>query len=294
MTARTLATAILLASSGAGVVGGSSDAPSGAHAVPPPGDPSADPRPAAPARAGASPGAMVAVPGGSFRAAERVGPLSDTAAYHRVAPFLLDATEVTVAEYGACVRAGRCTPAGSQVSGVGLAAADRARWSQACNGDRSDRADHPANCVDWIQAEAFCAWAGKRLPTEPEWEWAARGGAAGRPYPWGEGPPVDRACWSGEAQRAGAPRGGTCPVATHPAGGTPSGIQDLAGNVWEWTSTREAVFTDSRGRGGSPARVARGGGWADTTPGALGVGHRGKDTPDTRAADLGFRCARGR
>jgi formylglycine-generating enzyme required for sulfatase activity len=237
---------------------------------------------------------MVAVPGGTFRAAERVGPLSDTSAYHRVAPFLLDAREVTVSEYGACVRAGRCTPAWTTVRWSGVPAAEQARWSGACNGDRADRADHPVNCVDEAQAEAFCAWAGKRLPTEPEWEWAARGGPVGTPYPWGGTPPADRACWSGDGNGAGSARSGTCPAGTHPAGGTPSGIQDLAGSVWEWTSTRDAVFMDSRGRGGFPARIVRGGGWGDTNPAALTAGHRVKDALGDRAADLGFRCARSR
>lgn len=233
---------------------------------------------------------MVAVPAGRFRAGARIGPLEDTVAYHAVGPFLLDATEVTVGAYAACVRAGRCTPAATTVRWDGLSPAERARWSEACNGERVDRADHPVNCVDWFQAQAYCAFAGKRLPTEEEWEWAARGGAAGAGYPWGEAPPADRACWSG----ADAPQLGTCPVGSHPAGATPSGLRDLAGNVWEWTATRDVLFADSRGRGGTPARIARGGGWADRDPGRLAALRRVKDAPGDRAADLGFRCARSR
>lgn len=236
---------------------------------------------------------MVSVPGGSFRAGQRVGPLEDTVVYHRVASFLLDAKEVTVTAYAACVRARRCTPAGTTVAWEGLSPADRARWSMACNGDRADRGDHPVNCVDWDQAAAFCAWAGKRLPTEAEWEWAARGGAEATVFPWGNDPPADRACWSG-ADGAVAPRAGTCPVGSHPRGATPTGIQGLGGNVWEWTATRDAVFTDSRGRGGSPAWIARGGGWGDTAPGRLAAAARARDVPPSRAADLGFRCARSR
>lgn len=238
--------------------------------------------------------AMVAVPGGSFRAGERIGPLDDTVVYHRVAPFLLDATEVTVAAYAACVRAGRCTPAAATVRWEGLVDAERARWSAACNRDRADRADHPVNCVDWEQAAAFCAWAGKRLPTEAEWEWAARGAAAGTVFPWGNEPPSDRACWSGAAEGTDGSRAGTCPVGSHPGGGTLSGLQDLAGNVWEWTATRDTVYADSRGRGGTPVRIARGGGFGDSAPGRLAAAARAKDVPGSRAADLGFRCARSR
>jgi formylglycine-generating enzyme required for sulfatase activity len=199
-----------------------------------------------------------------------------------------------VSAYAACVAAGRCTPAATSVLWQGLPAAERARWSEGCNGARADRADHPVNCVDWFQAEAFCAFAGKRLPTEEEWEWAARGGSAGKTYPWGEAPPADRACWSGEGSAGGARRTGTCPVASHPSGASAAGIHDLAGDVWEWTATRDVVFADSRGRGGSPARIARGGGWGEDRADLLTAARRAKDLPGDRAADLGFRCVRSR
>jgi formylglycine-generating enzyme required for sulfatase activity len=240
-----------------------------------------------------APAGMIALPGGTYRAAERVGPLGDVL-YTRVAPFLLDRTEVTVSEYAACVRAGRCTPAATTVRWEGLSGAERGRWSAACNGERADRGDHPVNCVDWHQAAAFCAFAGKRLPTEAEREWAARGGAAGTAYPWGDLAPADRACWSGPGHDGGGAPTGTCPVGSHAAGAAPSGVQDLAGNVWEWTSTADVVAADSRGRGGTPVRIARGGGWADTEPSRLTAGARAKDASVERAADLGFRCARGR
>jgi formylglycine-generating enzyme required for sulfatase activity len=250
------------------------------------------PQGAAATPAGEPSAAEVTLPGGWFRAGARVGPLEDTSAYHRVAPFLLDPTEVTVVAYLACVHAGRCTPAGTEVRWEGITPAERGRWAGACNGDRADRADHPVNCVDWDQARAYCAFAGKRLPTEEEWEWAARNGAAGTTHPWGDDPPADQACWSGGARDA--PRSGTCPVGSHPIGATRSGIQDLAGGVWEWTATHDVILPDSRGRGGSPARIVRGGGWGDVVPGTLTAAHRAKDPPGARAADLGFRCARSR
>ena len=266
------------------------------------GSPSARPQ-TAPALANASPDAAAAttaapreigIPGGTLQAGQPRGPTSTTVVYERVEPFLLDATEVTVSAYAACVRAGRCAPAATTVQMEGLPAAEAARWSAACNGDRPDRADHPVNCVDFPQAQAYCAFAGKRLPSEAEWEWAARGGGAGIAYPWGNDPPGDRVCWGGPGNETAGPRSGTCPVATHPRGATPSGVQDLAGNVWEWTSSEDVVAADSRGRGGTPVKIARGGGWSSTTPAQLTAAIRAKDLPTMRAADLGFRCARSR
>jgi len=238
--------------------------------------------------------AMVEIPGGSYTLGEPGGIYGDTGSIVRVSTFLLDATEVTVSAYAACVRAGRCAPAATTVQMEGLPAAEAARWSAACNGDRPDRAEHPVNCVDWSQAQAYCAFAGKRLPSEAEWEWAARGGGAGIAYPWGNDPPGDRVCWGGPGNETAGPRSGTCPVATHPRGATPSGVQDLAGNVWEWTSSEDVVAADSRGRGGTPVKIARGGGWSSTTPAQLTAAIRAKDLPTMRAADLGFRCARSR
>jgi formylglycine-generating enzyme required for sulfatase activity len=250
--------------------------------------------PAAAVEPAAATTAMVAIPGGSFKAGEAVGHLSDTAAYHRVAPFLLDATEVTVAAYAACVEARRCKPAAATIKWEGVKPADAATWSAFCNRDRADRADHPVNCVDWSQARDYCAWAGKRLPRAEEWEWAARNGEAGTPYPWGDEPPADRPCWSGAEGEKGARRDGTCPAGSHPAGDTRSGVKDLAGNVWEWTGTGDVIMPDSRGRGGTPARIAHGGGWADRDPKDLAAQRRAKNLPGDRGADLGFRCAKDR
>ena len=88
----------------------------------------------------------------------------------------MDLTEVTVAIYDACVRAGSCTRAG----GPDL--------DPFCNEGKPERANHPINCVDWNQAMTYCNYIGARLPTEPEWEYAARG-SDGRKYPWGNTPP---------------------------------------------------------------------------------------------------------
>jgi formylglycine-generating enzyme required for sulfatase activity len=263
--------------------------------------------------------AMVQIPGGTYTMGEPSGIYEDTGSIVHVASFLLDTTEVTVAGYAACVRAGACRPAAATIQKKWTKVESPEVWSSQCNRDRADRADHPVNCVDWEQARAYCAWAGKRLPTSPEWEWAARNGKKGTRYPWGKAAPAERPCWSGA--RAGPPprkswwqnllrkddeeeappssvleglREGTCPVASHPEADNALGVKDLTGNVWEWTSSESVVGADSHGRGGVTVKVARGGGWADRDPEVLRVSRIAKNRADDRGADLGFRCAKDR
>lgn len=244
------------------------------------------------ARADLAAGAMVPLPGGKFRLHHGSGPAGDVATYVWVEPLLLDVTEVTVAAYGECVRAGRCKPAWASVSWESIRDVDRAWWSPFCNQERADRADHPVNCVDWDQARSYCAWAGKRLPTEVEWEWAARNGRARTPYPWGDAPPAAQPCWNGEGNDAGrGRRGGTCAVGSHPADVTAAGVKDLAGGVSEWTTSETVAGADSRGRGGTAVKVYRGGDWADEHPGWVSIAARDADLRPRRDARIGFRCA---
>src|SRR5262249_2484263 len=96
-----------------------------------------------------------------------------------------------------------------------------------CNGLDESRRDHPVNCIDATMAAAYCHFAGGRLPTEAEWEYAARGGSEHRRYSWGAEPPDgSRACYY---------HAGTCPVASFAPGAF--GLYDVSGNVWEWTSS---------------------------------------------------------
>ncbi len=204
-----------------------------------------------------SPG-MVAVNGGVL---EREGEAM------RIGSFCMDRTEVTVDAYASCVELGAC-------SATDLECGNAATWGKKGQGQ------HPVNCVTWDEAENFCREHGKRLPTEEEWEWAARGGRRGLKYPWGEDAPADRACWDGEGNALGAgERKATCTVAANPRGKSADGIQDLAGNVREWTSTAHDRF-----------RVLRGGSWGDSLPEFLSSTFRGWNAPDERRELLGFRC----
>lgn len=167
-------------------------------------------------------------------------------------------------------------------------------WREGCDG-------HPVAGVSAYEADAFCRHAGLRLPTEFEWEKAARWGgaadelsaAAAPPYPWGTGAPGAAFCNNDRR------RGGTSPVDAHPAGRTSAGGYDFLGNVWEWTTSPFAAYPgyESYPYDGYSAayfdgrhRVLRGGSWA-TRPWALRISVRNWYTPNMRQILAGFRCA---
>ena len=210
--------------------------------------------------AGSCPSGMVLVRGGALPPGEGSGV--------NVRSFCLDRTEVTADAYASCASAGACRDHDLECG-------------NAATYGKKGLGSHPVNCVTWDEAETFCREHGKRLPTEEEWEWAARGGPRATVFPWGDEPPADRACWDGEGNAKGkGERKGTCPVATHPRSRTTSGLQDLAGNVREWTASEHERF-----------RVLRGGSWGDSLPEFLGASFRGWNAPDERMELLGFRCA---
>jgi len=229
--------------------------------------------------ANASTGGMARLPGGTYT-------MGETKKTVTVQPFLMDDTEVTMGAYAACVKAGKCRPAHATVDWPDIKEADRTQWSPYCNQEKPDRVNHPVNCVDWNQATAYCAWAGKRLPTEEEWEWAARGAERGATYPWGNEAPGSQLCWNGEGNDLGkGQRKSTCPAGSYPAGNTPQGLKDLAGNVWEWTSSTPDASDASR-------RVIRGGSGSNVNPAFVSAAVRDRFLPVLRASNLGFRCAR--
>jgi formylglycine-generating enzyme required for sulfatase activity len=146
---------------------------------------------------------------------------------------------------------------------------------------------HPVVNVTWDEADAFCAWAGGRLPTEPEWEHAARGGLDGRLFPWGD-------AFNGEGNgRHNLPAERwefTAPVGTLPA--NPFGLHDMAGNVWEWTASPYRSTHDTEPSAGVDRRTIKGGSW-DNIPRRLRVSER-EALPREGRHNLyvGFRCVR--
>jgi formylglycine-generating enzyme required for sulfatase activity len=221
---------------------------------------------------------MAAVPGGSFT-------LGEVAREALLQPFCLDITEVTVASYRACVARGVC-PA-SEVGSEYFLGKPQAG---SCNFRDATRGDHPMNCVNWEQATGYCEARGSRLPREAEWEWAARGGAEARAYPWGSSAPGERACWRDtgavevfDVERMAA-RNGTCAVASQGGDKGRFGHQDLAANVAEWA----ADFDPAK----PTIRITRGGGWLFGAPSTLRASFREPIVGTTRTNRIGFRCAK--
>ena len=256
------------------------------------------------ARGGRKPGAenMVAIPGGTFAMGSDdadANPSEKPVHSVTVGAFRLDRTEVTVAEYGECVRAKACSEPEPYTN-------ERGNYRLFCNWHHPEgRMSHPINCVDFEQAKTFCSWAGKRLPTEEEWEYAARGGAEGRKFPWGNDKPDAtrlNACGEECTKNLGEkrfPRGAalystsdgwpeTAPVGSFPAGASKHGVLDMAGNVWEWTASQ---FTSFDGTSTEPKRVLRGGSWGGGDARTERTTNRFRLGPTSRAQFLGFRCA---
>jgi formylglycine-generating enzyme required for sulfatase activity len=224
------------------------------------------------------PAGMQLIPAGRFDMGSAV---SDEQPIHgvRLGAFCLDETEVTVAAWGACVTAGGCGPAGATAT---------------CNWGVGGRDAHPINCVDWAEARAYCQWRGGALPTEAQWEYAARVTQA-RTYPWGNEAPDAQLCWSGSAVLTG-----TCAVGTFSLGNSPFGLSDMAGNVWEWTADWKGPYSgsagsyvdDPAGPASGTARVIRGGSWNNTLAGDVRAANRFELAPALRDVHVGVRCAR--
>jgi formylglycine-generating enzyme required for sulfatase activity len=221
---------------------------------------------------------MIEVPEGVFEMGSEQGN-ADERPTHRVdiSTFWIDELETTSGQYMQCVEAGMCAePAGSA----------------GCNGMIEARASHPINCIDWVQAQAYCAWADKRLPTEAEWEKAARG-TAGRRFPWGDQLPNPQLLnYANNLQS-------TSEVGSYADGISFYGVHDMSGNVSEWTADFYASdyyslspASDPTGPEEGADRVARGGDWkirfetSQTTTVRIRLG------VSTVANTVGLRCAR--
>ena len=238
---------------------------------------------------------MVTIPAGTFNmgcgTTVTTGCSGDEKPEHSVSisQFQIDRTEVTQSEYKACVEAGVCD-------------------KPACGFSPDTQPKRPVVCVSWAAAKTYCFWLSKRLPTEAEWEYAARGTTQGAIYPWGT---ADANCtyanmyFGGED---GCGTGGTVDICSKsPKGDSPFGLCDMAGNVWEWVWDfydtayyKSSPTQDPQGPASGTYHLTRGGGWKYDMLGASG-----EDPGDVRSInrnkvsldlgtlnDTGFRCAR--
>jgi eukaryotic-like serine/threonine-protein kinase len=233
---------------------------------------------------------MIKIPAGTFTmGTDKEGPGDRPAHKVTLKSFYIDKTEVTAEAYQGCLDAGVCSARNVHPK-RGFAAG-----AYGCNIEK-DRGSHPANCVDREQAEAYCTWAKKRLPSEAEWEYAARGSDA-REYPWGNGAPTScaQAVLSGIGGSC-AQRKGTMPVGSATEGASPFGLLDMAGNVFEWVADGYAPYdagdqTDPVVPAGSKKGIIRGGSW-DYSALAAKTTFRTSWVSEAGNASIGFRCAR--
>ncbi|MEO1267094.1 MAG: formylglycine-generating enzyme family protein [Myxococcota bacterium] len=211
--------------------------------------------------------------------------------------FWIDTYEVTNSQHQACVTAGAC-----EVRDWETCTLWEQGWRAATPADQLEERfgspQQPVVCVSWDDAQAYCAWAGKRLPTADEWEKAARG-PAGWLFPWGNKDADCTHAWfdphSEDKASPGCGQGTTAPVGSLPAGISPYGIYDAGGNVLEWVQDSEIEAFASgdgapTGEQAHQARLVRGGSWA-SDPSVLRPSSRGGFTPDQRNIYTGFRCA---
>ena len=230
-----------------------------------------------------------------------------------LAPYCVDKFEATVDDYKACSDAGRCKRAGTTNEWPTISDKERKAFDPLCNvRDPATRGRHPVNCVDWEMANKFCREQHKRLPTEAEWEFAARG-PDGRKYPWGDDDPTAghlNACGK-ECVLWGAKNGidekamydsddgfaNTAPVGSFPKGASRYGVQDVVGNVWEWVADWYSAYakdeqTAPKGPESGDEKVIRGGSWNGSYPSWVRPTFRYKDSPAKRSYGIGFRCAK--
>ena len=222
----------------------------------------------------------VRIPGGTFMMGSEAGNWNEQPR-HQVAvkTFRMAKTLVTNKQYQACVQAGACKAPKYVVEGF--------------KGD-----DQPVIIVDWYQAKIFSEWVGGRLPSEAEWEYAARSAGKERKYPWGDEAPSCMLAVFDSGGNKGCGRNSTWPVCSKPKGNTKQGLCDMAGNVWEWVQD-----WDHKSYTGAPTvgsawedpsgydRVFRGGAYV-TEERSIGLTTRGSMSPNFLSDLLGFRPAK--
>ena len=248
---------------------------------------------------GRCPAGMAQMEGGNFEMGSSSGAASERPVQSlSLSTYCLDVTEVSATAYEACVASGDCRKrqAGDPVYGP-----RNGHWEQACTAAAGNLGNHPINCITTSDADGYCAWKGKRLPSEAEWEYAARGGSQQRLYPWGPDAPSARrvnACGRECSSASGGPGlyadddgyANTAPVGGLFAGAGRWGVLHLGGNVSEWTATPfcprlgDTSCQDDR-------RVVRGGSFLSEDASAITTSRRWPVDPKLRRVDVGFRCA---
>jgi formylglycine-generating enzyme required for sulfatase activity len=269
---------------------------------------------AAPSALAQAPEETILVPAGPFlmgTPTDRLLAPEDEKPQHTVMlpAFRINRVEVTNARYARFLQAIRKSHPPTCHSGE-VEGKDHTPDAKLWNDPEWNAPEKPVVGVDWFDAYAYCAWAGERLPTEAEWEKAARG-EDGRRYSWGNLAPGSGRLgnFADESAKRLNPKWGivpgyddgfahTAPVGSFPAGASPYGVQDMIGNAWEWVNDwySETVYTTEpvaspRGPGTGEKRVLRGGSW-DSTPNFLRTALRYSHFPGYRSNSFGFRCAR--
>jgi formylglycine-generating enzyme required for sulfatase activity len=222
---------------------------------------------------------MALIPAGEFAMGSDRGQ-DDEQPVHRVSldAFYLDVYEVTVSRYAEFLTSQQVAPP--------------FKWSESRPGSHSNK---PVTGVDWFDARDYCRWVGKRLPTEAEWEMAARG-TEGRLYPWGNDHPTRSHVNAGQKSWQGYDT--LTNVGRYEAGKSPTGLYDMAGNLWEWvadwydpTYYQFSPRDNPAGPAAGPLKALRGGAWNNDAA-SIRSANRAGYIPKARRNDAGFRCAR--